>query len=132
MLNIQTKIKGEIDKSNLLELWLRLFKAKTEDDINKILNLEVPIMKEAVNAYRKVSASDEYKELERMKSKSRHNEASALYHAEQIGMNKGRIEGIEVGREKERAIWEKERAIWEKRMAEKEAEISRLSNKNTE
>ena len=96
-------------------------------------------MKEAVNAYRKVSASDEYKERERMRSKSKHNEASALYHAEQVGINKG----IEVGREKERAIWEKERAIWEKERAdrekkiaemldEKDAEIARLSNKNTE
>ena len=106
---------------------MRLFKAQTEDDINKILNLEVPIMKEAVNAFRKVSASDEYKELERMKSKSRHNEASALYHAEQIG------------REKERSIWEQkatsweqERAVWEKERAEKDAEIARLYNKNTE
>ena len=89
-------------------------------------------MKEAVNAYRNVSASDEYKELERMKSKSRHNEASALYHAEQIGMNKGIEVGMNKGREVERAIWEKERALWEKRMAEKEAEISRLSNKKTE
>jgi len=106
-------------------------------------------MKEAVNAYRKVSASDEYKELERMKSKSRHNEASALYHAEQVGMNKGRLEGIdigmnrgldigrsegmnkgiEVGREKERAIWGKKIA---EILAEKDAEIARLSNKNTE
>ena len=109
------KIKGEIDKTNILELWLRLFNAKTEEDIKKILDLEVPIMKEAINAYRKVSVSEEYKELERLTSKTKHNEAAALYHAEQ--------KGIKVGRETERAIWEK-------KMAEKDAEIARLSNKN--
>ena len=49
-----------------------------------------------------------------MKSKSKHNEASALYHAEQIG------------REKERAVWEKRMA---EMLAEKDAEIARISKK---
>jgi len=47
-------------------------------------------MKEAINAYRHVAASAEFKEVERLRSKARHDEAQALYHAEQVGMQKER------------------------------------------
>ncbi|MCL1792535.1 MAG: hypothetical protein FWG34_01560 [Oscillospiraceae bacterium] len=42
-------------------------------------------MKEAVGAYRHVSATPEFHELERMRSKARHDEAQALKNAEQRG-----------------------------------------------
>jgi len=45
--------------------------------------LEVPIMSEALQAYRHVAASDEFKEKERMWAKARHDEAQALYNARQ-------------------------------------------------
>lgn len=35
-------------------------------------------MKQAIGAYRHVTATDEFKELERLRSRARHNEASAL------------------------------------------------------
>jgi len=38
-------------------------------------------MKQAIGAYRKVTATDEFKEIERLRSRARHNEASALGHA---------------------------------------------------
>jgi predicted transposase/invertase (TIGR01784 family) len=38
-------------------------------------------MVQAVEAYRQVSVSDEFKELERLRSKARHDEAQALAHA---------------------------------------------------
>jgi len=38
-------------------------------------------MKEAVGAYRHVSATPEFHELERMRSKARHDEAQALKNA---------------------------------------------------
>jgi len=65
------------------ELWLSLFNAKTEEDLAKIEALGVPIMSEALQAYRHVAASNEFKEIERMRSKARHDEAQAIFNAEQ-------------------------------------------------
>jgi len=42
----------------------------------------VPIMSEAIVAYRHVAASPELREVERMRSKARHDEAQALRNAE--------------------------------------------------
>jgi len=39
-------------------------------------------MSEAITAYRHVAASPEFKEIERMRSKARHDEAQAIYNAE--------------------------------------------------
>jgi len=63
------------------ELWLTLFNVETEEELAKIEALEVPIMKQAIGAYRSVTATDEFKEIERLRSRARHNEASALGHA---------------------------------------------------
>jgi len=63
------------------ELWLSLFNAKTEEDLEIIAKLEVPIMSTALQAYRHVAASNEFKEIERMRSKARHDEAQALMNA---------------------------------------------------
>ena len=46
-----------------------------------IEKMEVPIMKEAIVAYRQVSTSPEFLEMERMRSKALHNEAQALKNA---------------------------------------------------
>jgi len=71
--------KGDESK----ELWLSLFRAETEEDLQKIEAMEVPIMAEALQAYRHVAASDEFKERERMRSKARHDEAQALYQRDE-------------------------------------------------
>ena len=42
-------------------------------------------MTQAIGAYRHVTATDEFKELERLRSRARHNEASALGNAERKG-----------------------------------------------
>jgi len=76
------KLSNNIDKVCGKELWLKLFKAETEEDLEKIENLGVSVMSEAVKAYRHVSASNEFKEIERMRSKARHDEAQALKNAE--------------------------------------------------
>ena len=49
--------------------------------MKEIEALGVSEMEQAIRAYRKVTASDEFKELERLRSLARHNEASALGHA---------------------------------------------------
>jgi predicted transposase/invertase (TIGR01784 family) len=67
------------------DLWLKLFKADTEEELVRIEEMGVPIMKEAIVAYRHVAASPEFKEIERMRSKARHDEAQALYNAERKG-----------------------------------------------
>jgi hypothetical protein len=51
------------------------------DTLKQIEALEVPVMEQALGAYRHITATDEFKEVERMRSRARHNEASALGHA---------------------------------------------------
>jgi len=58
------KLPAEINADNLLLLWLSLFKAETEDEIKKIEVLEVPVMKEAINAFHSITASPEFRQLE--------------------------------------------------------------------
>ena len=64
------------------DLWLKLFNAETEEELKQIEEMGMPIMSEAVVAYRHVAASDEFKEIERMRSKARHDEAQALKNAQ--------------------------------------------------
>jgi predicted transposase/invertase (TIGR01784 family) len=94
------------------ELWLTLFKAETEEEIAKIEALEVPIMNQALGAYRHVSASPEFREIERLRSKARHDEAQALKNAEKRGA------------ETEREKWESEREKWQVVVASKDAEVA--------
>jgi predicted transposase/invertase (TIGR01784 family) len=84
------KLPEVIDDSDGLKLWLALFNAKTEEDLSKLETIGGSVMVQAVEAYRHVSASDEFKELERLRERARHNEASALANA----------------RRKERSLWQ--------------------------
>ncbi len=90
-----------------LKLWLALFNAETEDDLAKIKALEVSIMNETIEAYRQVTAANEFREIERQRERARHNEASALRNAQLAG---------------ERRANEK----WQGVVAEKDAEIDNL------
>ena len=75
------KLPDSIDPGNSKELWLKLFKAETEEELKNIEALEVPMMSEAVQAYRHVTASSEFRERARLWSKARHDEAQALNNA---------------------------------------------------
>ncbi len=75
------KLPKEITDKDAMLLWLSLFKAETEEDLEKIKKLEVPEMEQAINAYRTITASSEFQELERLREKARHDEAQALYNA---------------------------------------------------
>jgi len=88
------------------DLWLKLFNAETEEELAKIEEMGVPIMNEALQAYRHVAASDEFKEKERMRSKARHDEAQAISNAER-----------------------KERERWQDVIADKDARIAELEAK---
>jgi len=85
------------------DLWLKLFRAETEEELAKIDDMGVPIMSEAIVAYRHVAASPELREAERMRSKARHDEAQALQNAKR-----------------------EEREHWQGVVADKDAEIARL------
>ena len=49
-------------------------------------------MSQAINAYYTITASSEFREKERLREKARHDEAQALFHAEQKGKQKEKIE----------------------------------------
>jgi len=75
------KLPAEVSESNMLLLWLSLFKAETEEELENIKAMEVPVMSQAINAYYTITASSEFREKERLRAKARHDEAQALYHA---------------------------------------------------
>ncbi len=77
-----TKLPDNINEKDSLLLWLSLFKADTEEELEKIRAMEVPEMEQAINAYYTITASSEFREIERLREKARHDEAQALYHAE--------------------------------------------------
>jgi hypothetical protein len=97
------KLPKEIDIENELELLLSLFRAKTEEELKQLEALEVPIVTQAIEAYREITISPEFREIERLRADARHNEASALQHAAEV-----------------------EREKWQSVVADKDAEIERL------
>ncbi|MDR2733335.1 MAG: PD-(D/E)XK nuclease family transposase, partial [Spirochaetota bacterium] len=116
------KIAGADDE---LKLWLSLFKAKTEEDLRKIKALGYPIMEQAIQAYRQTKATDEFKELERLRSRARHNEAAALHHAREEAEKKTEKK---VNKRWQTVVAEKDAALAEKDtvIADKDAEIAEL------
>ena len=76
------KLPKTVTADNGLELWLSLFRAKTEDDLVKLEAMGVQEMSEAITAYRQITVTPEFQEAERLRSKARHDEAQALYNAE--------------------------------------------------
>ena len=74
-----------INPNSEKDLWLALFNAETEEELIKIEGLGVPVMNEALKAYRHVSTTDEFKYLEKLRAKTRHDEAQALFNAERRG-----------------------------------------------
>ena len=70
-----------MSKDDKLKIWLSLFCAETEEQLKEIERMGVSEVEQAIKAYRHVSATDEFKELERLRSRARHNEASALGNA---------------------------------------------------
>ena len=98
--------------------WLKLFGAETEEDLQKIKEMGVEAMQEAIEAYREVSATAEFRELERQRERARHNEASALLHAETVAKAEER--------EKWQAVVAEKDATHSAEMAEKDAELARL------
>ncbi|MCL2420739.1 MAG: Rpn family recombination-promoting nuclease/putative transposase [Defluviitaleaceae bacterium] len=88
------------------DLWLKLFNAETEEELTKIEEMGVPIMTETLQAYRHVAASDEFIQIERMRSKARHDEAQAIGNAERRGEERANIKWQSVLADKDALIAE--------------------------
>ena len=89
------KLPSDVGEDDMLLLWLSLFKAETEEELEKIKEMEVPVMSQAINAYYTITASSEFREKERLRAKARHDEAQALYNADRnakIGIARNMIE----------------------------------------
>ena len=100
------KLPKTVTADDGLKLWLTLFRAKTEEELKQIEDLGVPVMEQAINAYRNITATEEFRQMERMRSRARSNEAAALRHA--------RTEGAEAEREKwQGVVAEKDTALAE-------------------
>ncbi|MDR2733750.1 MAG: Rpn family recombination-promoting nuclease/putative transposase [Spirochaetota bacterium] len=123
-----SKLPKAVGADDELKLWLSLFKAKTEEDLQRIQALGVPIMDQAIEAYRQTKATGEFKELERLRSLARHNEASALYHAAEVEREKWQAVVAEKNAAHFTEIAEKDAALAEKdtALAEKDALIAEL------
>lgn len=87
------KLPDVVDEKDALLLWLSLFKADTEEELEKIKGMGVSTMDQAINAYYTITASPKFREIERLREKARHDEAQALYQARQEGKIEGRLEG---------------------------------------
>ena len=90
-----SKLPSDAGEDDMLLLWLSLFKAETEEELEKIKEMEVPVMSQAINAYYTITASSEFREKERLRAKARHDEAQALYNADRnakIGIARNMIE----------------------------------------
>ena len=76
------KLPKTVAADNGQELWLSLFKAKTEEELASIESLGVQEMSDAITAYRQITVTPEFQEAERLRAKARHDEAQALWNAE--------------------------------------------------
>jgi len=63
------------------ELWLKLFKAETEEDMSEIEEMGVSAISETVGAYRRILSSRELRNLEKAMHKAEHDEAQAIANA---------------------------------------------------
>jgi len=59
-------------------------------ELKQLEALAVPVVKQAIGAYREVMISPEFRELERLRADALHNEAAALRNAR----SEGRAEGM--------------------------------------
>jgi len=77
-----------------LSVWLALFKANTEEELEKLVSIGGEVMAQAVEAYRSVSATEEFRMLERMRQDMLYNEVTALNRARREGQAEGQAELI--------------------------------------
>jgi predicted transposase/invertase (TIGR01784 family) len=117
------KLPETVSDDDKLQLWLKLFDAKTEEELKRIEESEVKEMQQAIEAYRSITATEEFRTLERMRSDALSREATAFYNIRQ----KEREKWQGVVAEKDSCIAEKDSCIAEKdsRIAQLEAQLAK-------
>jgi predicted transposase/invertase (TIGR01784 family) len=115
------KLPKTVSAENALQLWLKLFDASTDEELQQIEETEAPIMKQAISAYRSVTATEEFRTLERMRSDARHNEASALANARQEARQEEREKLQSIIADKNAALADRDAAL-----ADRDAHIAEL------
>ena len=71
-----------IDAPSEKDLWLALFNAETAEELDNLVKIGGAVMSQAVDGYRVTTSTGQYKYLEEMRAKTRHDEAQALRNAE--------------------------------------------------
>ena len=122
------KLPEEVGPDEGLKLWLSLFKAETEEELSKLNEMGVPVIQETIGAYRKLSATEEFRELERMRHFAEANRASSIAYAEEKGYREAEEKWQGVVATKDDAIATKDAAIATKdaALADKDALIAEL------
>jgi len=77
-----------IDLTNEKELGLALFNAETEEELAQLTKGGV-VMEQAIEAYRGITADEEFRHLEILRARIRHDEAQTLRNAELKGKKRG-------------------------------------------
>ena len=97
------KVGKKVDPNNKKALWLQFINAESEEEFEMIKNTDVPTMKKAVRVIYDMSEDTKVREIDRLREKALHDEASALGTARREGIEEGRAEGIAEGRAEGRA-----------------------------
>ena len=120
------KLPGSLDKDDVPLLWLSLFRAETEEELSRIKALEVSEMTEAINAYQSIVASPEFREVERLREKARHDEAQAIWYAEQKAEERINAKWESVVADKDSQLADKDTQLADKdtQLADKDAQLA--------
>ena len=92
------KVPEIVGTEDGLMLWLNLFNAETEEQLARLSKMGGSVMKQAIEAYHQITATDSFRELERQRHYSEFNRKMSMGYA--------RREGIEIGAEMEREKWQ--------------------------
>jgi len=117
-----------IDKTSEKDLWLALFNAETEEELEQLMKSGGEVMTQAVGAYHSITADKEFQYLEILRTRIGHDEAQALSNARKKGAKERDAHWQGVVAEKDTAIAEKDNALAEKdtAIAEKDMLIAQL------
>ncbi|MCM1579531.1 MAG: Rpn family recombination-promoting nuclease/putative transposase [Ruminococcus sp.] len=70
------KLRDRFDTNNRMELWLRLIRAETEEELDMLQQTNVPEIQKAVGIVHKMSSDEKVRELARIREKALFDETS--------------------------------------------------------
>ena len=113
-----------LDPNSEKDLWLALFNAKTEEELEKLVSTGGEVMSQAVEAYRGVTATEKFRYMEILRERAQHDEAQAIGNA--VRKEAAKWQSLIVDRDA--LIADKDARIADKdaRIADKDARIAEL------